>query len=107
MSPFFAHLTPSVSVTPPSPLLLLLRSLTFLHPPPPPLPCYLQLPIFTLPPHPFKTINDWYDREIDAINEPNRPIPSGAISEQQVRGGGILGEGKNSKQETDQRVKEG
>lgn len=26
-----------------------------------------------------QTINDWYDREIDAINEPNRPIPSGAI----------------------------
>ena len=24
------------------------------------------------------------DREIDAINEPNRPIPSGAISEEQV-----------------------
>ncbi|GAB4815556.1 hypothetical protein N2152v2_002602 [Parachlorella kessleri] len=30
------------------------------------------------------TINDWYDREIDAINEPYRPIPSGAISESQV-----------------------
>lgn len=28
-----------------------------------------------------QTINDWYDREIDAINEPYRPIPSGAISE--------------------------
>lgn len=25
-------------------------------------------------------INDYYDRDIDAINEPNRPIPSGAIS---------------------------
>lgn len=25
-------------------------------------------------------INDYYDREIDAINEPNRPIPSGLIS---------------------------
>ena len=25
-------------------------------------------------------INDYYDREIDAINEPNRPIPSGTIS---------------------------
>ncbi len=25
-------------------------------------------------------INDYYDREIDAINEPNRPIPSGAVS---------------------------
>jgi len=24
-------------------------------------------------------INDYYDREIDAINEPSRPIPSGAI----------------------------
>ncbi|WP_158806987.1 chlorophyll synthase ChlG [Beijerinckia sp. L45] len=23
--------------------------------------------------------NDWYDREVDAINEPNRPIPSGRI----------------------------
>lgn len=31
-----------------------------------------------------QTINDWYDREIDAINEPNRPIPSGAISEGDV-----------------------
>jgi len=26
------------------------------------------------------TINDYYDREIDAINEPKRPIPSGAVS---------------------------
>ncbi len=25
-------------------------------------------------------INDYYDREIDAINEPKRPIPSGAVS---------------------------
>lgn len=25
-----------------------------------------------------QTINDYYDREIDAINEPYRPIPSGA-----------------------------
>lgn len=32
-----------------------------------------------------QTINDWYDRDIDAINEPNRPIPSGAISEGEVR----------------------
>lgn len=31
-----------------------------------------------------QTINDWYDREIDAINEPYRPIPSGAISEGEV-----------------------
>src|SRR5689334_6254567 len=23
--------------------------------------------------------NDWYDREVDAINEPDRPIPSGRI----------------------------
>nr|XP_029147997.1 chlorophyll synthase, chloroplastic isoform X2 [Arachis hypogaea] len=30
------------------------------------------------------TMNDWYDREIDAINEPYRPIPSGAISENEV-----------------------
>ena len=29
-------------------------------------------------------MNDWYDREIDAINEPYRPIPSGAISENEV-----------------------
>jgi len=28
-----------------------------------------------------QTINDWYDKEIDAINEPYRPIPSGKISE--------------------------
>ncbi len=32
-----------------------------------------------------QTINDYYDREIDAINEPNRPIPSGAISLAQVK----------------------
>jgi len=25
------------------------------------------------------TINDYYDKEIDAVNEPNRPIPSGLI----------------------------
>jgi chlorophyll/bacteriochlorophyll a synthase len=31
-----------------------------------------------------QTINDWYDKDIDAINEPYRPIPSGAISEGQV-----------------------
>jgi len=31
-----------------------------------------------------QTINDYYDREIDAINEPYRPIPSGKISESQV-----------------------
>ncbi|MBF2080157.1 MAG: chlorophyll synthase ChlG [Synechococcales cyanobacterium T60_A2020_003] len=32
-----------------------------------------------------QTINDYYDRDIDAINEPYRPIPSGAISIPQVR----------------------
>lgn len=32
-----------------------------------------------------QTINDYYDREIDAINEPDRPIPSGAISLGQVQ----------------------
>jgi chlorophyll/bacteriochlorophyll a synthase len=31
-----------------------------------------------------QTINDYYDREIDAINEPYRPIPSGAIPLPQV-----------------------
>lgn len=31
-----------------------------------------------------QTINDYYDRDIDAINEPYRPIPSGAISLPQV-----------------------
>jgi len=32
-----------------------------------------------------QTINDFYDRDIDAINEPYRPIPSGAIPLSQVR----------------------
>lgn len=31
-----------------------------------------------------QTINDFYDRDLDAINEPYRPIPSGAISIPQV-----------------------
>jgi chlorophyll/bacteriochlorophyll a synthase len=31
-----------------------------------------------------QTLNELYDREIDAINEPYRPIPSGAISIPQV-----------------------
>jgi chlorophyll/bacteriochlorophyll a synthase len=31
-----------------------------------------------------QTLNDFYDREIDAINEPYRPIPSGVISVRQV-----------------------
>jgi chlorophyll synthase len=26
-------------------------------------------------------INDWHDREVDALNEPHRPIPSGRVSE--------------------------
>ena len=43
-----------------------------LKPPQPPTQRYTQ------------TINDWEDREIDAINEPYRPIPSGAITEEQV-----------------------
>jgi geranylgeranylglycerol-phosphate geranylgeranyltransferase len=30
------------------------------------------------------TINDYYDRAIDAINEPSRPIPSGSVSAQQA-----------------------
>ncbi|MEL6929497.1 MAG: chlorophyll synthase ChlG, partial [Cyanobacteria bacterium J06600_6] len=32
-----------------------------------------------------QTVNELYDREIDAINEPYRPIPSGAISLPQVK----------------------
>jgi chlorophyll/bacteriochlorophyll a synthase len=31
-----------------------------------------------------QTLNDYYDRDLDAINEPYRPIPSGAISVPQV-----------------------
>lgn len=31
-----------------------------------------------------QTLNDFYDRDIDAINEPYRPIPSGAISVPEV-----------------------
>lgn len=31
-----------------------------------------------------QTLNDWEDRAIDAINEPYRPIPSGAITESEV-----------------------
>ncbi|MFZ4640440.1 MAG: chlorophyll synthase ChlG [Nodosilinea sp.] len=33
-----------------------------------------------------QTLNDFYDRDIDAINEPYRPIPSGVISVPQVVG---------------------
>lgn len=32
-----------------------------------------------------QVLNDWCDREIDAINEPNRPIPSGLVSEAEVK----------------------
>jgi len=32
-----------------------------------------------------QTLNDYYDREIDAINEPYRPIPAGVISLGQVQ----------------------
>mmetsp|Transcript_1003 Transcript_1003/g.2232 ORF Transcript_1003/g.2232 Transcript_1003/m.2232 type:complete len:455 (+) Transcript_1003:37-1401(+) len=31
-----------------------------------------------------QTLNDWYDKDLDAINEPYRPIPSGKITEEQV-----------------------
>ena len=31
-----------------------------------------------------QTINDWYDKDLDAINEPYRPIPSGRITQTQV-----------------------
>lgn len=27
-----------------------------------------------------QAVNDWYDRHVDAINEPNRPIPSGRVA---------------------------
>ncbi|MBV7266392.1 chlorophyll synthase ChlG [Erythrobacter ani] len=27
-----------------------------------------------------QAVNDWFDRDVDAINEPNRPIPSGRIA---------------------------
>ena len=26
-----------------------------------------------------QAVNDWFDREVDALNEPNRPIPSGRV----------------------------
>jgi chlorophyll synthase len=32
-----------------------------------------------------QTLNEYFDREIDAVNEPYRPIPSGAIALPQVR----------------------
>ncbi len=36
------------------------------------------------------TINDYYDRVIDAINEPSRPIPSGIISPRQALAFGFV-----------------
>ncbi len=35
-------------------------------------------------------INDYYDREIDAINEPGRPIPSGAVKPGEALGASIF-----------------
>lgn len=32
-----------------------------------------------------QVLNDWFDRHIDAINEPYRPIPSGLVSETDVK----------------------
>lgn len=32
------------------------------------------------------TVNDYYDRSIDKVNEPNRPIPSGAVSPNEALG---------------------
>lgn len=32
-----------------------------------------------------QVINDWYDRDIDAINEPYRPIPAGLVTETDVK----------------------
>lgn len=33
-----------------------------------------------------QAVNDWYDRHVDAINEPGRPIPSGQIPGRWGRG---------------------
>lgn len=32
-----------------------------------------------------QVLNDWYDRDLDAINEPYRPIPAGLVSETDVK----------------------
>ncbi len=32
------------------------------------------------------TVNDYYDRKIDAVNEPNRPIPSGVVKPNEALG---------------------
>lgn len=31
-----------------------------------------------------QVINEWFDRDVDAVNEPQRPIPSGRVSARQV-----------------------
>ncbi|MEM6638315.1 MAG: chlorophyll synthase ChlG [Pseudomonadota bacterium] len=31
-----------------------------------------------------QVVNDWFDRHVDAINEPHRPIPSGRVPEQRA-----------------------
>ncbi len=31
-----------------------------------------------------QALNDWFDRDVDALNEPGRPIPSGRVSGRQV-----------------------
>ena len=41
-------------------------------------------PVSDPPAHHGQVINDYYYREIDAINEPYRPIPSGKITEQEA-----------------------
>lgn len=35
-------------------------------------------------------VNDYYDREIDAINEPNRPIPSGLVNPKEALGFALI-----------------
>jgi geranylgeranylglycerol-phosphate geranylgeranyltransferase len=35
-------------------------------------------------------VNDYYDREIDAINEPNRPIPSGFVKPREALGFALI-----------------
>ena len=37
-----------------------------------------------------QAVNDWYDRHVDALNEPNRPIPSGRIPGRWGLGIGIV-----------------
>lgn len=38
-----------------------------------------------------QAVNDWFDRDIDAINEPQRPIPSGRIAGRWGLGLAVLG----------------